>query len=55
MHDSPASTLDVLGLVRERYAQGARGPVPELCCLVDYDTALLAALPRARPPCCPEE
>ena len=46
MNESPASTLDVLGAVRERYAQGARARVPELCCPVDYDAALLAALPR---------
>jgi arsenite methyltransferase len=46
MNESSASTLDVLGAVRERYAQGARARVPELCCPVDYDSALLEALPR---------
>ena len=37
--------LDVLEAVRERYAEGARERVAELCCPVDYDAGLLEALP----------
>lgn len=36
---------DVLDSVRQRYAEGARKQVPELCCPVDYDTSLLEVLP----------
>ncbi len=39
------ATQDTLDAVRERYAQGARARVPELCCPVDYDATLLAVLP----------
>ena len=39
------TSYDVLGSVQERYAQGARARVPELCCPVDYDADLLAVLP----------
>ena len=42
---SEDSRADVLESVRARYAEGARGQVPELCCPVDYDRALLAVLP----------
>ncbi len=38
-------TLDVLDAVQDRYAQGARTQVPELCCPVDYDASLLKVLP----------
>lgn len=37
---------DLLDSVRERYSEGARRQVPELCCPVDYDERLLAALPE---------
>jgi len=40
---SPVPTT--LDTVRERYARGATEQVPELCCPVDYDASLLAALP----------
>ncbi|MCZ6596618.1 MAG: methyltransferase domain-containing protein [Planctomycetota bacterium] len=40
-----ARSVDILDAVRERYAQGARDKVPELCCPVDYDTSLLQVLP----------
>lgn len=36
---------DLLDTVRERYSEGARQRVPELCCPVDYDERLLAVLP----------
>lgn len=38
-------TTDVLESVRARYASGATRRIPELCCPVDYDASLLAALP----------
>jgi ubiquinone/menaquinone biosynthesis C-methylase UbiE len=41
----PAPSIDVLESVRERYAEGARTEVPELCCPVDYDAGLLEVLP----------
>jgi len=41
--ESPS--LDVLSAVRQRYRQGARERVQELCCPVDYDTSLLRVLP----------
>jgi ubiquinone/menaquinone biosynthesis C-methylase UbiE len=39
------TSLDVESSVRERYTDGARDRVPELCCPVDYDASLLAVLP----------
>lgn len=44
MTERPTEVLDA---VRERYAEGARSRVPELCCPVDYDASLLAVLPEA--------
>ena len=41
--DSSTETLD---LVKDRYAEGARTQVPELCCPVDYDASLLELLPQ---------
>lgn len=43
---SQAPPLDVLDAVRNRYSQGAREFVPELCCPVDYDASLLEVLPE---------
>lgn len=40
------ASTDVLDTVRARYAEGATSRVPELCCPVDYDARLLAALPE---------
>ena len=40
------SESNVLDSVRERYADGARRQVPELCCPVDYDASLLEVLPQ---------
>lgn len=40
-------SIDVLDVVRERYAEGAGVQVPELCCPVDYDASLLKVLPEA--------
>ncbi len=37
--------MEILDAVRARYARGAREQVPELCCPIDYDLSLLAALP----------
>ena len=45
MTQQDAAPLDVLDAVRERYAQGAKTQVPELCCPVDYDASLLEVLP----------
>ncbi len=45
MTDSPAPAADVLESVRDRYADGARRQVPELCCPVDYDASLLEVIP----------
>jgi ubiquinone/menaquinone biosynthesis C-methylase UbiE len=42
---STESAPDVLSAVQARYRKGAVERVPELCCPVDYDPALLAALP----------
>ncbi len=39
------SSIDVLDAVRSRYGEGASRQVPELCCPVDYDAALLEVLP----------
>jgi arsenite methyltransferase len=39
-------SLDVERAVRDRYAQGAREQVAELCCPVDYDPRYLAAIPE---------
>jgi arsenite methyltransferase len=38
--------MNIESTVRERYTQGAREPQEALCCPVDYDTGLLAALPE---------
>jgi arsenite methyltransferase len=43
--ESAASAPDVLSAVQARYRRGAVERVPELCCPVDYDPALLAVLP----------
>jgi ubiquinone/menaquinone biosynthesis C-methylase UbiE len=40
------SVSNVEQVVRERYGEGAREPVAELCCPVDYDPKFLAAIPR---------
>jgi len=40
------TALDTLDVVKERYGQGAREQVPELCCPVDYDASLLEVLPE---------
>lgn len=40
-----SDSIDVLDVVRERYAEGAAAQVPELCCPVDYDASLLELLP----------
>lgn len=45
METSSTEDLDVLSAVKDRYAQGARAQVPELCCPVDYDAGLLEVLP----------
>lgn len=45
MTDSTTASPDVLSSVRDRYADGARRQVPELCCPVDYDASLLEVLP----------
>ncbi len=45
MSSDPASA-DVMDVVRERYAEGAKTQVPALCCPVDYDASLLAVLPE---------
>ncbi len=37
--------LDVETAVRERYTEGAKGRVPELCCPVDYDAKYLEVIP----------
>lgn len=42
----PDASLDVLSAVQQRYSQGARERVNELCCPVDYDASLLAVLPK---------
>jgi SAM-dependent methyltransferase len=39
------SVADIERSVRERYREGARRPVAELCCPVDYDPRLLEAIP----------
>ncbi len=38
--------MDMKNSVVERYTEGAEAVQPALCCPVDYDTALLAMLPR---------
>lgn len=40
------STFSVEKAVKERYAQGAREQVVDLCCPVDYDPRYLAAIPQ---------
>lgn len=40
------STLAVENAVRERYVQGARERVADLCCPVDYDPKYLQAIPQ---------
>jgi len=45
MGDEASGPTDVLDAVRARYARGASEKVPELCCRIDYDSSLLAALP----------
>lgn len=39
------SVIDVEHAVQERYAQGAKARVPELCCPTDYDDKYLEAIP----------
>ena len=39
-------TLEVEDVVRERYQQGARERVADLCCPVDYDPRYLAVIPE---------
>ena len=39
------TVADIERSVRERYREGARRPVAELCCPVDYDPRYLAAIP----------
>ncbi len=43
---SQVKTPDVEAAVTERYSSGARRMQAELCCRVDYDSALLEAIPR---------
>ena len=38
--------MNIEGAVRDRYTAGARATQAELCCPVDYDSKLLAILPR---------
>jgi len=38
--------MNIESTVRERYSQGARETQEALCCPVDYDSGLLAALPE---------
>ena len=40
------SVSDIERIVRERYGEGARGQVAELCCPVDYDPKFLEVIPR---------
>jgi SAM-dependent methyltransferase len=42
-----ATANPVESIIKERYAQGARERVAELCCPVDYDPRYLAAIPEA--------
>jgi arsenite methyltransferase len=37
---------DIIEAVQTRYAEGATTAVPELCCPVDYDPALLKVIPK---------
>jgi len=39
------SLSNVEKAVRERYEEGARNRVPELCCPVDYDPRFLEVIP----------
>jgi hypothetical protein len=40
------SVSDIERIVRERYGEGAREQVAELCCPVDYDPKFLEVIPR---------
>jgi len=40
------TVANVEAVVKERYRRGAREPVAELCCPVDYDPRYLEAIPR---------